>query len=83
MGIVRSKEEVAKILATKKNAKKPILFEKEIKSLKKGEAFEINVSEWELRTTPSAYYYGKYRKGKTEKYISCNKVGEKYLIVKL
>jgi hypothetical protein len=42
---------------------KSILFRKEIEKLSVGEHLLIEDSEWSMKTTPTAYYYGKFKKG--------------------
>lgn len=46
--------------------RKTILFGKELNDLKVGEQFLIEDSDWTMKTTPTAYYYGKFRKGVAE-----------------
>ncbi len=67
------------------NRKGEIKFGKEISELKKGEGLMISDSEWDMKTTIPAYYYGKFRKGVEEKerQFSYRKVDGGYIIEKL
>jgi hypothetical protein len=77
-------EEVLKLKSTA-SKKGEIKFEKEIFSLKKGEGYFIKLDEWDLKTSIPAYYYGKFRKGLTDKdrEYSYRKIGDGYLIEKI
>lgn len=86
MATVKKKEEVLTILASRKRGvKKEVLFIKEIETLKKGEGLFITEKEWKMKTTPTAYYYGKFTKGKKkeERTYSGSKVEGGFLITKL
>lgn len=83
MPVLKSKEDVKSLLASKKGGVKPVIFGDEVNKLKSGEGLFINENEWKIKTTPNAYYYGKYRKGKDVKTISVSKVNDGYLITKL
>lgn len=80
---VKSKEEVKAMLDSKKGSAKPTIFGAEIDKLKKGDGLFIPEKEWTMKTTPSAYYYGKYRKGKDVKTVSVSKVEGGYLVSKV
>jgi hypothetical protein len=84
MPVVKSKEDVKSILATKRTGvNKPVLFAAEIDSLKKGEGLMIELSEFPLKTSIPAYYYAKYSKGKEVKTLSISKVDGGYLLTKI
>lgn len=81
-----TKEEVLKLRATRKHGvKKPTLFVEEINNLKKGESLLIAEKEWKIKTSPTAYYYGKFTKGieKKDRVISYEKVEGGLMITKL
>jgi hypothetical protein len=84
MPVVKSKEDVKAILATKRTgANKPVLYSAEIEALKKGEGLMIELSEFPLKTSIPAYYYAKYSKGKEVKTLSIAKVDGGYLLTKI
>jgi len=83
MPVVKSKEETKLLLSTKKGGMKPVIFGDEISSLKVGDGLFFSAEEWKIKTTPSAYYYSRFRKGKDVKTLSINKVDGGYLITKL
>ena len=86
MATVKKKEEVLTILASRKRGiTKEVLFIKEIETLKKGEGLLISEKEWKMKTSPTAYYYGKFTKGKKkeERVYSGSKVEGGFLITKL
>jgi hypothetical protein len=77
-------EEVLKLKETI-SKKGDVKFGAEISALKKGEGFVIKLEEWDLKTTIPAYYYGKFRKGVSDKdrEYSYRKIGDSYLIEKI
>lgn len=84
MPVVKSKEDVKSILATKRTGvNKPVLFATEIDTLKKGEGLLISLEEFPLKTSIPAYYYAKYSKGKEIKTLSIAKVDGGYLLTKI
>ena len=84
MPVVKSKEDVKAILATKRTGvNKPILYASEIEALKKGEGLMITLEEFPLKTSIPAYYYAKYSKGKEVKTLSIAKVDGGYLLTKI
>jgi hypothetical protein len=84
MPVVKSKEDVKVILATKRTGvNKPILYASEIEALKKGEGLMITLEEFPLKTSIPAYYYAKYSKGKEVKTLSIAKVDGGYLLTKI
>ena len=87
MATVKKKEEAQALLASRKRGggTKEILFIKEIEALKKGEGLFISEKEWKMKTTPTAYFYGKFTKGKkeSEKVYSGHKVPGGFMVVKL
>jgi hypothetical protein len=87
MATVKKKEEAQALLASRKRGgtSKEILFIKEIEALKKGEGLFISEKEWKMKTTPTAYYYGKFTKGKkvADRVYSGHKVAGGFMVVKL
>ncbi|MES2266155.1 MAG: hypothetical protein V4520_05320 [Bacteroidota bacterium] len=84
MPVVKSKEDVKAILATKRTGvNKPVLYAPEIEALKKGEGLMIMLEEFPLKTSIPAYYYAKYSKGKEVKTLSIVKVDGGYLLTKI
>jgi hypothetical protein len=83
MPVVKSKEDVKSLLSTKRGGSKPVIFGEEINKLKSGEGLFFSAEEWTIKTTPSAYFYAHFRKGKDVKIISVSKVENGYLITKL
>jgi hypothetical protein len=80
---VKSTADVKALMETKKGGIKPIIFGAEIEKLKKEEGLFIGEEEWNIKATPAAYYYAKYRKGKETRTISISKVEGGHLITKL
>ena len=85
MATLKTTEQVKAILSEVKvkGKSKPILFGDEISKLKSGEALLISNDEWQMKTTPAAYYYRAYRLKSDKKTLSVYKVNEGYLITKL
>jgi hypothetical protein len=80
---IKSKEDVKKLMLEKtKGNVKTVIYGKEISELTQGQGIFFLGTEWSLKTTPAAYFYNRFRKGK-EKTISINKVNDGYLITKL
>ena len=83
MPVLKTKEQSTALLATKVGGTKPVIFGEQIDKLKSGEGLFFEEKEWTIKTTPSAYFYAKYRKGKEIKSISVSKVKDGFLITKL
>lgn len=80
---VKSKEDVKTLLELNKKSSKEIIFGDSISKLKSGEGIFFLETEWKLKTTPGAYYYNRFRKGKDVKTLSISKVKDGYLITKV
>lgn len=71
------------LLSTKRGGMKPVIFGGEISTLEARDGLFFSAEEWKIKTTPSAYYYSRFRKGKDVKTLSIKKVDSGYLITKL
>ena len=75
-------EQVNEILTTiRTRTVKPVMFGKEIENMREGEGYLINDSEWTLKTSPSSYYYQKYRKSDKVR-VSVYRVKDGHLVVR-
>lgn len=83
MPVKQTKEQVKGLLEARQSGTKPTLFGEEVTALKSGEGLLILDSEWSLKSSPSSYYYSKFKRGKTEKSFTVSKVKEGYLITKI
>ena len=52
MPVLKSKEDVKSLLASKRGGVKHVIFGEEINKLKTGEGLFISLDEWTIKTTP-------------------------------
>ena len=80
-----TKDESIQLRESSKRTTKSLIFGDEINELKKGEDLFISDKEWTMKTTMTAYYYGKFAKGieKNDREFSYGRVKDGFVITKL
>jgi len=77
------KEEVEELLKSRPRRRGVVEFAEEIAALKKGEALQISLAEWNRKTSPGQYFPVKFNT-KDNKVVAVTRIGnDGFLIEKL